>query len=82
MLVTAPFEVTFARMAVRDGCAPDPRHPDNERYVAGQRLYFAEADPESRADVVVDNADPAHPRVRPRTPAPPKRGERGGTPSP
>lgn len=63
VLVTAPFEVTFARMAVRDGCPPDPEHPDNQRYVAGQGLYFAEADPESRADVVLDNADPDHPRL-------------------
>jgi uridine kinase len=64
VLVTAPFEVTFARMAVRDGCPPDPAHPDNQRYVGGQRLYFAEADPEARADVVVDNADPARPHLR------------------
>ena len=64
VLVTAPFEVTFARMAARDGCPPDPEHPDNQRYVGGQRLYFAEVRPETRADVVVDNTDPARPLLR------------------
>lgn len=64
VLVTAPFDVTFARMAVRDGCPADPQHPDNQRYVGGQRLYFAEVGPEARADVVVDNTDPATPLLR------------------
>ncbi|MGN6300791.1 MAG: uridine kinase [Angustibacter sp.] len=81
VLVTAPFEVTFARMAVRDGCPPDPDHPDNERYVEGQRLYFAEVDPASRADVVVDNTDPGRPSLLHRTSPPPPR-DRGGTLSP
>ncbi|WP_200941908.1 hypothetical protein [Angustibacter sp. Root456] len=72
VLVTAPFEVTFARMAVRDGCPADPDHPDNQRYVGGQRLYFAEADPEHRADVVVDNTDPAGPLLRRRHPPRPQ----------
>jgi uridine kinase len=65
LLVTAAFEVTFARMAVRDGCPADPTHPANQRYVGGQRLYFAEADPVGRADVVVDNTDPARPTLGP-----------------
>ncbi|HEX3005616.1 MAG TPA: hypothetical protein VHO27_15485, partial [Angustibacter sp.] len=67
------------RMAVRDGCPPDPEHPDNQRYVGGQRLYFAEVRPETRADVVVDNTDPARPRLHHRRPPP---GGRGGTPLP
>jgi uridine kinase len=58
VFVAAPFAVTFARMAVRDGCPPDPEHPDNQRYVQGQRLYLAAADPARRAGVVVDNQDP------------------------
>jgi len=58
-----PFEVTYARMAVRDGCPPDPLHPANARYREGQLLYLAACDPRRRADVVVDNADPARPRV-------------------
>lgn len=62
--VDAPLEVTFARMAVRDGCPPDPADPTNARYVEGQRLYLCACDPVARADVVVDNADPGAPRVR------------------
>jgi uridine kinase len=73
VLVAAPFEVTFARMAARDGCPADPAHADNQRYVDGQRLYFAEADPEGRADVVIDNTDPARPQLRRHPPPPPKR---------
>ncbi|MGN6610812.1 MAG: uridine kinase [Angustibacter sp.] len=64
VLVVAPFEVTYARMAVRDGCPADPHHPANRRYLVGQQLYFAAADPESRADVVLDNRDVASPRLR------------------
>ncbi|GAB2572276.1 uridine kinase [Paractinoplanes abujensis] len=54
----APFEVTVARMAARDGSHPDPGHPSQARYVGGQRLYFAACDPMSRADVVIDNTGP------------------------
>lgn len=57
------FDETFARMAARDGCPPDPAAPANRRYLEGQRLYIAECDPESRADTVIDNSAPARPRV-------------------
>ena len=63
VLVTAPFEATYARMAVRDGSPADPHHPANRRYLVGQQLYFAAVDPERRADVVLDNADVDHPRL-------------------
>lgn len=59
----ASFDVTYARMAVRDGCPSDPLHPANARYREGQRLYLAACAPAERADVVVDNADPDRPRV-------------------
>ena len=39
------FAETFARMAVRDGCSPDPTHPANARYVEGQRRYLAACRP-------------------------------------
>ncbi|MBX9246839.1 uridine kinase [Actinotalea ferrariae] len=61
VFLRASFAATFARMSVRDGCPPDWRDPANARYVEGQRLYLAEIDPEARADVVVDNDDPARP---------------------
>lgn len=59
----APFATTYARMAQRDGSDPDPDAPANARYRLGQQLYLDEAHPRERADVVVDNTDPAHPRI-------------------
>ena len=61
-LVVRP-EVTFARMSVRDGCPPDPQDLANRRYVVGQRLYRERCDPADRADLVVDDDDPAAPVV-------------------
>ena len=58
-----PFEVTAPRMAQRDGIDPDVDDPRTRRYVEGQRLYFAAADPRNRADVVVDNVDFLGPRI-------------------
>ena len=53
VFLDVPFEETFRRMAIRDGCHPDPGHPDNARYVDGQRLYLAAARPRERADLVL-----------------------------
>jgi len=50
-------------MALRDGSVDDPTHPDQARYVEGQRIYFATCDPRARADVVVDNTDLGQPRI-------------------
>jgi uridine kinase len=58
-----PFEVTAARMAVRDGSHPDPQHPSMRRYVDGERLYFAACSPWQRADVVIDNKDVDSPNI-------------------
>jgi uridine kinase len=57
VFVDVPFEVSAARMAVRDGSPPDPSHPDLRRYVEAQRTYFAERAPRDRADLVVDNSE-------------------------
>jgi uridine kinase len=57
VLLTAPFAVTAARMAQRDGTHPEPEHPSMARYVRGQRLYFAACRPWERADLVIDNSD-------------------------
>ncbi|MBO0922958.1 uridine kinase [Cellulomonas sp. zg-ZUI199] len=59
----APFEATYARMAARDGCPPDPAHPANARYREGQLLYLAACRPVERAHVVLDHTDPSRPRV-------------------
>ncbi|MCR6688733.1 uridine kinase [Cellulomonas sp.] len=63
VFLDVPFAVTYARMAVRDACPPDPADPANRRYLEGQRLYLAACDPAARASLVVDNTDPAHPQV-------------------
>lgn len=57
-----PFDVAYARMAMRDGCDPDPDAPTNARYRRGQELYLRDASPREAASVVVDNSDFAHPR--------------------
>ncbi|WP_203138445.1 uridine kinase [Microbacterium sp. JZ31] len=67
VFLDVPFAETARRMAVRDGTHPDPDHPSMRRYVEGQRLYFAAARPWTRATHVIDNTDPAAPRlIRPR----------------
>jgi uridine kinase len=57
VFLDVPFEVSVGRMAARDGSHPDPDHPSQRRYVAGQRLYFEECSPWTRATWVVDNTD-------------------------
>lgn len=57
--VDVPFEVSVPRGNARFGDAhdPDPDAESNHRYVAGQRLYLAQADPRGRATWVLDNTD-------------------------
>lgn len=57
VFVDVPFEVSAARMAVRDGSPADPSHPDLQRYVVAQRTYLTERSPRERADLVVDNTE-------------------------
>ncbi|MEO7753491.1 MAG: uridine kinase [Terracoccus sp.] len=60
-----PFAVSVPRGNARFGEGHDP-NPDavtNRRYVGGQRLYLAAADPRARATWVVDNTDLEHPRL-------------------
>lgn len=52
----APFEVTAARMAARDGTPSDPAHPSMLRYVEAQRYYLSACDPMHRASLVIDNS--------------------------
>jgi uridine kinase len=58
-----PFDMAFARMALRDGSDPDPDAPANARYRQGQELYLDEARPREAASVIVDNTDLARPRI-------------------
>ena len=57
VFLDVPFEVTCARMAVRDGSHHDPRHPSMRRYVEGQRVYLSRCCPWQRADALIDNTD-------------------------
>ena len=63
IFLDAPFEETARRMNLRDGTNADPDHPSMNRYVGGQRLYFAAAKPWTRADCVIDNSDSGMPRI-------------------
>ncbi|MDM7830505.1 nucleoside/nucleotide kinase family protein [Cellulomonas edaphi] len=67
VFLDVPFEVTVARMAVRDGASPVVDDLTNARYVQAQRHYLRTCDPAARATLVVDNTDPAAPTLRPRT---------------
>ena len=53
-----PFDEATRRMVRRDG-----EHRPTDRYVGGQRLYFAAASPWERASLVVDNTDVDDPRI-------------------
>jgi uridine kinase len=64
VFLDAPFALTVAQMADRDGTFPDPAHPSNQRYVGAQLLYFAACAPRDRATVVIDNSDYDAPRLR------------------
>jgi uridine kinase len=61
--VDAPDDVRVARMAARDGVPADAEHPDQRRYLAAQRIYRERCRPRERAGVVVDNGEPAAPRI-------------------
>lgn len=69
VFVDVPFEVSVPRGNARfaGNHDPDPEGVDNHRYVGGQRLYFAEADPRSCATWVLDNTDLDRPRLLPGT---------------
>ena len=60
-------EESLRRALVRDGGAlGSPGEVERRyraRYLPGQALYRAEVDPERLADVLVDNEDPARPRL-------------------
>ncbi len=66
--VDATEAVRLTRMAERDGVPDDAGHPDQRRYLDAQRIYLTRCRPLARADVVIDNDDPAAPRIRRITP--------------
>ena len=63
VFLDVPFDVTVARMAKRDGCRQDRKHPNVARYVEAQRLYFSVCSPWRRADLVIDNSNFGRPII-------------------
>ena len=63
IFINAPFEITIARMAGRDGRSPDPGSRENRRYVDGQKLYIRECSPAAIADLVMDNSEIEAPKI-------------------
>lgn len=63
IFLDVPFEVSYARMARRDGSDPNPQAPTNRRYFEGQQLYLREANPQREADILIDYADYDLPRI-------------------
>ena len=67
IFVDAAFETTLARAEQRDtilfGTAEEVRNRYQQRYIPGQKLYFAESRPGVRAKVVIDNNDPLNPLI-------------------
>lgn len=61
--VDVPFEEAYKRLAVREGFPTDPEARSNLRYTETQRHYLRTCTPVDRADIVVDNTDPAAPRI-------------------
>jgi uridine kinase len=63
IFLDVPFEVSYARMAVRDGSNPNPQAQENDRYLRGQEIYLRMCKPQDRATLLIDNADLARPRI-------------------
>jgi uridine kinase len=68
VFVDVPFAVSVPRGNGRfpGDHDPDPEAESNRRYVGGQRLYLAAADPRARSTWVIDNTDLAAPVLHAR----------------
>jgi uridine kinase len=68
VFVAVTFAETQRRAAARDvallGSEEAVRHRYAVRYVPGQQLYYGQARPQTKADVVIDNEDPDRPSLR------------------
>lgn len=67
VFVDASFEITLVRAQERDadflGSREEVRKRYEQRYIPGQKLYFAECRPGELAQVVIDNGDLANPVI-------------------
>lgn len=56
--------VRHERLVARDGADPDPDAERTRRHSDAQRLYVRDAHPNTAANAIVDNTDPARPERR------------------
>ena len=67
VFVSVDFEVALRRASIRDqylfGSAEDVRARYLQRYVPGQQLYLQRARPQERANLILENNEPAHPHL-------------------
>lgn len=56
VFLDVPFGVSIPRVAKRDGTESDTGHESQRRYVEGQKIYFRECSPLTRATLVIDNS--------------------------
>jgi uridine kinase len=74
MFVSASFDEILRRALERDaalfGSPAEVERRYRARYIPGQKLYFATVHPMERADLVIDNDDPARPVLHSRISAP------------
>jgi uridine kinase len=67
IFVKAGFEVTLARALTRDaklfGSEQEVVRRYQARYIPGQKIYLSECNPQSSADIVIDNDNPESPSL-------------------
>lgn len=57
IFLDVPFEISYTRMAARDGSSPDPHAAENRRYFEGQKLYLVECEPQRQAHILINYAN-------------------------
>ncbi|MBI2464448.1 hypothetical protein HYV57_05825 [Candidatus Peregrinibacteria bacterium] len=68
IFIEADFKITVSRASKRDGyylgSEPEILDKYNQRYVPGQQLYFEEAKPQEKADIIIENSDFENPVIK------------------
>jgi len=68
IFIKADFKITVSRATKRDGyylgSEQEILDKYNQRYVPGQQLYFQEANPQEKADIIIENSDFEKPVIK------------------
>lgn len=68
IFIEADFKITVSRATKRDGyylgSEQEILDKYNQRYVPGQQLYFQEAQPQEKADIIIENSDFENPVIK------------------